>query len=393
MNDDGSPMASYKWEAKLTNQWDTEIVEDASGNLMSMQGDHYDRQRSRFAKERRVTESVRRGLIRYMVLAIDCSEAAAEKDYRPNRLTVVKDVVENFIVEYYDQNPISQLCLASIADRTAETVTELSGNPKNHINQLRKLRCTESLASLHNTLQLALDMLRHIPAYGHRELVIIYSSLSTTDPLGAETIEDQIQKMVMNKVRVSIICLSAEIFICKRITEATGGSFAVATDAKHLSELIKTLVSPSPESQNGGPTSTEFVYMGFPKRVFEKHATIGFDGKATRVASTFYVCPRCHTKSTDIPTQCCCCTLQLNSSSHIARSHHHIFPVPNFEEVQETVVVDLQDPQRKAAVFCAGCSEAITNKVKFQCPTCKEIFCVECDLFIHENLHNCPACG
>ena len=110
MNDDGSPMASYKWEAKLTNQWDTEIVEDASGNLMSMQGDHYDRQRSRFAKERRVTESVRRGLIRYMVLAIDCSEAAAEKDYRPNRLTVVKDVVENFIVEYYDQNPISQLC-------------------------------------------------------------------------------------------------------------------------------------------------------------------------------------------------------------------------------------------------------------------------------------------
>ena len=119
--DDGSPMATYKWEAKTSNAWDTEIVEDASGNLVAIQS-NIDRQRSKYAKERRVTESVRRGLIRYMVVAIDCSEAAAEKDYRPNRMTVVKDVLENFIIEYYDQNPISQLCLASIADRTAEPV-------------------------------------------------------------------------------------------------------------------------------------------------------------------------------------------------------------------------------------------------------------------------------
>ncbi len=378
---DDEPLASYKWEAIQQNQWDTEIVEDASGNLVSMQLE-YDRQRSKSAKERRVTESVRRGLIRYMVVAIDCSGSAAEKDYRPNRLTVVKDVLETFILEYFDQNPISQLCLASIADRTAEAVTELSGNPKSHINRLRQITYTDSLPSLFNTLQLAMDLLRHIPDYGHRELVIVYSSLSTTDPVGKETIEDQIQKMLANKVRVSIVCLSAEIYICKRIAEATGGSFSVATDARHLGELVKALITPSPEVQNFGPVSTDFIYMGFPRRVFDKNVSFGFDGKTPRVASTFYVCPRCHTKTTDIPTQCCCCTLQLNSSSHIARSHHHIFPVPNFEEIE---------PSSETQV-CAGCCEEIGGGVRSRCPRCKEVFCVECDLFIHDNLHNCPAC-
>jgi transcription initiation factor TFIIH subunit 2 len=142
--------------------------------------------------------------------------------------------------------------------------------------------------------------------------------------------------------------------------------------------------------------------MGFPKRVFEKNATFGFDGKSTRVASTFYVCPRCQTKTTDIPTQCCCCTLQLNSSSHIARSHHHIFPVPNFEEVSETHThTEGGDTTAAAAaaaaassqgVPCTGCSESLAG-IQNQCPHCRSVFCVECDLFIHDNLHNCPGCA
>jgi transcription initiation factor TFIIH subunit 2 len=28
----------------------------------------------------------------------------------------------------------------------------------------------------------------------------------------------------------------------------------------------------------------------------------------------------------------------------------------------------------------------------YQCPNCKNWFCFDCDLFIHESLHNCPGC-
>ncbi len=30
--------------------------------------------------------------------------------------------------------------------------------------------------------------------------------------------------------------------------------------------------------------------------------------------------------------------------------------------------------------------------VVVQCPSCKRVFCFECDTYIHESLHNCPGC-
>lgn len=29
---------------------------------------------------------------------------------------------------------------------------------------------------------------------------------------------------------------------------------------------------------------------------------------------------------------------------------------------------------------------------QFRCVKCKKEFCADCDLFIHEVLHNCPGC-
>lgn len=26
------------------------------------------------------------------------------------------------------------------------------------------------------------------------------------------------------------------------------------------------------------------------------------------------------------------------------------------------------------------------------CPKCKQYFCLDCDIYIHESLHNCPGC-
>jgi transcription initiation factor TFIIH subunit 2 len=30
--------------------------------------------------------------------------------------------------------------------------------------------------------------------------------------------------------------------------------------------------------------------------------------------------------------------------------------------------------------------------LRYVCPDCKNVFCVDCDSFLHETLHNCPGC-
>jgi hypothetical protein len=38
--------------------------------------------------------------------------------------------------------------------------------------------------------------------------------------------------------------------------------------------------------------TTDFVYMGFPKRTFDGSASFGFDGNSIQLFSTAYICPR-----------------------------------------------------------------------------------------------------
>ncbi|KAJ1443805.1 general transcription factor II H, polypeptide 2 [Ochromonadaceae sp. CCMP2298] len=407
--------STYRWEQGVSKSWDT-VQEDEAGNLITISTD---RERSHRAKQNRVTKSIRRGLIRYMVLAIDSSKSAAENDYKPCRLEVSKACTKNFIAEYFDQNPISQIGLILTRDRSAQRLSEMSGNPKNHIHQLQSVRNMDGLPSLQNTLLLAMSMLRHIPNYGHRELLIVFSSLSTCDP---GDIFKTIREAKALKVRVSVICLVAEVFICKQMAELTGGLFTVATDASHLQELLQV--------QKQVSLVTDFIYMGFPKRTFDSQVAYGFEGKRFKLSSSAYLCPRCGTRATDIPTSCCVCGLQLNSSSHIARSHHHLFPVPNFIEYDvKVVMVDPShgqqavcvDPAQAALILqvsegtegaegegeergleaetllgsrCRGCLKGVCEEGKMimRCPRCWHFFCVECDLFMHDSLHNCPGC-
>jgi transcription initiation factor TFIIH subunit 2 len=443
----------YRWEQNIVATWDT-VQEDEHGNIIEISSE---RERSNRAKSSRITQSIRRGLIRYMVIALDCSAAAAEHDFRPSRLQVCSGALQKFATEFYDQNPISQLSLILTKDRVAEKGTELSGNAKVHIDKLQSIVTTKGVASLQNTIELALASLRHIPNYGHRELLIIYSSLSTCDP---GDIFATIKSAVEMKLRISVISLVSEMYICKLIAEQTGGMCTVALDAYHFSELLFAHTAPPPQllSEQGAEASelvADQIYIGFPKRAFDVQLLLGFDGKRMGFSDTAYVCPRCHTRTTDIPTQCCVCGLLLNSSSHIARSYHHLFPVPNFSEFtvaaaaaqpassepmqlkeegacefvfvakteegqqqhrqhvhsaeEKTVSVRLHQEGEEATSSsmrpvsvrvteklcrCAGCLDSFEKdgKMAMRCPDCRLFFCVDCDLFIHDSLHNCPGC-
>ncbi|RYH18861.1 VWA domain-containing protein, partial [archaeon] len=252
---------SYKWEQGIQASWET-VREDEEGRILAPS----DKERSYRAKRHRFTQSIRRGLIRFLVLALDCADSAQERDFRPTRLEVCRQSCKQFIAQYFDQNPISQLSLVITKDRIAEKISDLSGNSKLHIHQLSEINKTKGLPSLQNTIHLALTTLQHIPNYGHRELLILYSSLSSCDP---SNIFDTLELACKLKLRISIISLTAEVYICKHICELTGGRFSVALDSSHLLELLQQHTIPPPELQTLIPLCTDFVYMGFPKRQVE----------------------------------------------------------------------------------------------------------------------------
>jgi transcription initiation factor TFIIH subunit 2 len=283
----------------------------------------------------------------------------------------------------------------------------------------------DGLASLQNILLLSMSILRHIPDYGCREVIILYTSLSTCDPSDIfSTIEvisvrlspnptltalclQEVKKM---KIRCSVICLSAEIYVCKKLTEMTNGTFSVATDFLHLNELLSNHITPPADLKSTISNFTDFIYMGFPKRQFETLSSFCYDGRDIIMTSTAYLCPRCHCHVSEIPSLCPICSLQLNSSSHIARSYHHLFPVTNYEEIGEggagallvgdatrstTMNHSATDPSQcvSLSLSCYGCLESLSSSsLSMRCVHCQHSFCVDCDLFIHNSLHNCPGC-
>jgi transcription initiation factor TFIIH subunit 2 len=205
--------------------------------------------------------------------------------------------------------------------------------------------------------------------------------------------------------------------VCKKLTEMTNGQFGVATDIIHFNELLSRFISPPPDIKSTISHTTEFIYMGFPKRHFDSVPTYAYEGRDVTMTSTSFVCPRCHCRVTDIPAVCSVCSLPLNSSSHIARSHHHLFPVPNFEEItvsaptrQQPLTLTLSRSSHSVSrtsnsiihedgsLSCYGCLEPILPSSPhspgygLKCVKCHQVFCIECDLFIHNSLHNCPGC-
>lgn len=186
--------------------------------------------------------------------------------------------------------------------------------------------------------------------------------------------------MRQNKIRCSVLCLTAEIYVCRRAAELTHGNYCVILDEMHLSEALRSQVSPPADLKGTRALATDFIYMGFPKRSFESIPFFAFDANDTILSTATYICPRCNSRVSSIPTTCTICALPLNSSSHIARSHHHLFPVQHFKEVEDA-----------AMCVCQACFEPILS-VKFCCEKCNSNFCGECDLVIHTSLHNCPNC-
>ncbi|XP_073535533.1 general transcription factor IIH subunit 2 isoform X3 [Phyllobates terribilis] len=318
---DEEPEKTKRWEGGYERTWEV-LKEDESGSLKATIDEILFKD-----KRKRVFEhhgQVRLGMMRHMFVIIDGSRTMEDQDLKPNRLTCTLKLLEYFVDEYFDQNPISQIGLLITRNKRAEKLTELAGNPRQHITALKKavdMTCSGE-PSLYNSLNLALQTLKHMPGHTSREILVIFSSLTTCDPSNIYDIIKASDSLKASKIRVSVIGLSAEVRVCTVLTRETGGVYQVILDESHYKELLLHNVCPPPAS-----TSSEcsLIRMGFPQH------TMG------------------------------------SISDQDAK--------PSF-----------------SMAYCRGCDGELKDQQVYMCTVCDCVFCVECDLFIHDSLHCCPGC-
>lgn len=101
--------------------------------------------------------------MRHLVIVIDMSDAMTNIDMKPNRFICCTRMIEKFVTEFIDQNPISQLCFIVTRNKRAEKITDLNGNLKSQIEVLKTFASTgcHGEASIQNALELAYSVLRY----------------------------------------------------------------------------------------------------------------------------------------------------------------------------------------------------------------------------------------
>lgn len=505
-----------------------------------------------------------RHMLRHVYLVLDCSRWSREKDPAlppaRMRLETTINLAGEFATEFYDQNPLGHLGVVLCQDGEAEMLTSLGGSPSKHRLALAAALATElgkkggpdvgGEFSLQNGIEVAGRSLGYAPRYGSREIIVVASALTTCDP--GDILGETLPRLLHAGIRVSTVGLQVEVHVCKKLADATGGTAAVCLNTVHLRDLIMGHAIPPPvhaaeeedgagDDDGGSPrgghrareVTCEFVEMGFPSREGGDvptlvHSSSGAangkrsadggvahainpatadDRRSNRLitfARVGYVCPRCRSRCSDLPSDCAVCGLRLILAPHLARTFHHLFPVRPFEELDESEVISSMEngnakgvdsnytngehsggrtglealPVISSSAFtpppsisssnmssfvvsssahhdmevrsgggnnasanstskrinigpsiiansadcdrcCFGCLKVIGCRLltkatgvkktkngepydnreevgeailRFQCPECRNVFCPDCDAFLHETLHNCPGC-
>lgn len=384
--DNEEEQKGYRWETEYEKTWEA-IREDEHGLITSSLEDIVHKSRRKRMLEKK---NLKLGMMRHLYLIIDLSDSMQEPDLKPTRQLCTLKLAETFVSEYFDQNPISQLGIIITKNKRAEKISELAGNPKQHIAVLQntaKLSCAGE-PSLQNALELAIQTLRFMPTHTSREILLIFGSLTTCDP---GDINETMDNLVSHNIRCSIIGLAAELNVCRKITSATNGTYNVVIDDSHFRELLYDQVSPPPATSS---TESSLIRMGFPYHQSKSEGKPSMcmchiDSKVLHegFGTEGYYCPQCNSKYCELPVECKACGLTLVSAPHLARSFHHLFPLDCFNEVQVSTIESDSDKH------CYSCLGTFKEQTVYQCGVCQKLFCLECDLFIHDTLHACPGCS
>ncbi|QLI66765.1 General transcription and DNA repair factor IIH subunit ssl1 [Metarhizium brunneum] len=379
------------WETSKRS-WETNLPEEDQDGILNLTVLEAEKRRRLL----RDTTPLQRGIIRHMMLVLDMSFAMAEKDLLPTRYRLTISYALAFVREFFEQNPISQLGIIGMRDGIAVRISDLGGNPAEHIERLKAVEGQDPQGnpSLQNALEMCRGALFHTPSHGTREVLIIYGALLSSDP---GDIHETISNLIADKIRVSIVGLSAQVAICADLSSRTNAGddsqYNIAMDEVHFRDLFLAGTTP-PVTRTAEQNTASLLMMGFPSRTLAPGGAISFCA--------------CHSKPHREGYNSCGLTLIL--STHLARSYHHLFPLRNWAEVSWA------EATRSTVCFSCLCPfpEAPKDKVdgvekskddtrrpkakgvsesgRYACEVCGNHFCIDCDVFAHQVIHNCPGC-
>jgi Ssl1-like len=72
--------------------------------------------------------AIRRTIIRHLILVLDLSSSMTDRDMRPTRFDLMLQYAREFILEWFDQNPLGQIGVVGMRAGFGERVGEMSGN-------------------------------------------------------------------------------------------------------------------------------------------------------------------------------------------------------------------------------------------------------------------------
>lgn len=255
----------------------------------------------------------------------------------------------------------------------------------------------------------------HTPSHGTREVVIVYGALMSSDP---GDIHQTIRSLVSDHIRVSVVGLSAQVAICDELCSKTNGgdtsSYRIALHEENFRELLLAITTP-PVTRTQEQNNASLLMMGFPSRKLAAGDSMHYCACHNRPTREGYDCTRCGSRVCRLPAECPGCGLTLILSTHLARSYHHLFPLRNWVEVPWSEAKKSKACHSCLASFPETSNPRKANKGKgkenassgtklppslrglsesgrYACEVCGHHFCIDCDLFAHEVLHNCPGC-
>ncbi|GMH56237.1 hypothetical protein TrRE_jg10382 [Triparma retinervis] len=350
-------------------------------------------------------------MIRSMYLLIDMSTSMlpSPSTHLPPSLpsTVLRSTM-TFLKKFREANEIGRVgiaCLRGGEDSTgAESVLSLT--PSSHPSILQTLHSLLSnpnsscsgLPSLQKGLEVVLQSLSTVPRHSSREILIIYSSITTSDegitglPGGLLDNPGTLGRLIEAKAKVHVICLNSEVRAARVLAERTGGTFHVPLNNAHLSSILTSLVTPPPAALTAVSTC-QMVEYGFPQQITNDVKTLV--GGAYSLSG--YSCPRCRHMSPSVPCACEVCGLRLILPTNLAKSYHHLFPPPNTEAWKEGGTCVSCGGKFKGQGEAAG-KRKWGGKKKGgweqmrKCKECKSVFCTDCDNFRTTGIFNCVGC-
>mmetsp|Transcript_1742 Transcript_1742/g.2574 ORF Transcript_1742/g.2574 Transcript_1742/m.2574 type:complete len:461 (+) Transcript_1742:287-1669(+) len=316
-----------------------------------------------------------------------------------SRRDLVFSCLEEFIPLFFESNPLSSMGLVIVKDSRSKIVLTPTDSKEVLLREVRYLRdgppesCSTPLdyfpsgyPSIVAGLRIARQQLRMAPSFSTRELLYINSTVQTSYD-SSISIFSTIHDLKKSAISCNVISFGGEIFILSKLASLTRGRHVVPLHVLDFRDKLLSMAKPQPLSSHHASASPKsmLIPMGFPRKINNVDAFCLCH--SSRVPSG-YECPRCKSLVCSLPTKCASCSLFLCSSPDLARYFHHLFPVKTFLDVPSSSL------SSSSPLPCFACNTLMYahSSVITSCPSCHQYFCVDCDAFIHESLHNCPGC-